>query len=57
MTVINIRPVGWGGMTPRQWGAIRKMTQAVYDVAVANASYGLALRANVFLDNTEGRDV
>ncbi len=57
MTVTNLRPVGWDGVTPRQWGTYRAMVGKVYDVAVANSSYGLALRAIVFLDNTEGRDV
>ncbi len=57
MTVINMRPVGWGEMTPRQWGTIREMIQLVRENAVRFSDTSLLMRAEQFLTLTEGRDV
>ncbi len=57
MTVLDLKPVGWGHLTPRQWKAVRKMVRAVYEVAIAVRNPVLMLRAQNFLFDTEGRDV
>lgn len=57
MTVLGMRPVGWDGMTPRQWHVVRDMIQAVNSYAWNNSSLMLWVRAERFLANTEGRDV
>jgi len=57
MTVLNLRPVGWDGMTPKQWGAVRAMVREVLNVATRNLDIDLMTRAIFFLINTAGRDV
>lgn len=57
MTVIHLRPVGWGDMTPNQWRAVREMIQAVSNYAWDHSTKKLWLRAERFLANTAGRDV
>jgi len=57
MTVINLRPVGWGEMTPRQWDTIRNMIRQVREGARRNGDPVLLLRATLFLAKTEGYDV
>ena len=56
MTVIDLKPVGWGGLTPRQWKAVRDMVRAAYKVAVVSRNYLLMNKAENFLFDTEGRD-
>lgn len=57
MTILNLRPVGWDGMTPRQWGTIRELIGRVWDSAWRFGDAALLLRAQSFLDTTEGYDV
>ena len=57
MNVINLRPVGWDGMTPRQWHVIRSMIREVLVVAINRGNQPLFQRAQHFLTMTEGRDV
>lgn len=57
MTIIHLRPVGWGGMTPRQWGSIRAMVESVRAVAFSRGNQPLFQRAMTLLAKTEGRDV
>lgn len=57
MTVINLRPVGWDGMTPRQWYILRELIRLVSDTAFQRNDFGLFTRAQNFLRSTGGRDV
>ncbi len=57
MTVIHMQPVGWNVMTPRQWGNLRELIAQVHDIALARGNPHLWWRANMFLAQTEGRDV
>lgn len=57
MTVINLRPVGWDGMTPRQWYTVREMIRLVRETALRASNLSLLMRAQFFLTETEGRDV
>lgn len=57
MTIINLRPVDWGGMTPRQWGSIRAMIEDVRIVASSRGNQPLFQRAMTFLTKTEDYDV
>lgn len=57
MTVINLRPVGWNGMTPRQWHTLRQMIYDVRNVAIFRGNQPLFQRALTFLTDTAGRDV
>lgn len=58
MTVINLRPIGWNGMTPEQWRVVRKMIRVVSDIALSGTTNTpLWARAEQFLAKTEGRDV
>ncbi len=44
-------------MTPKQWGALRNLIQLVWDSAWRFGDARLLLRAQSFLDTTEGYDV
>ena len=55
-TVIDMRPIGWGEMTPRQWSVLRNLIREVEFVASRAGNTILALRARHFLVATEGRD-
>ena len=57
MNVINLRPVGWDDMTPRQWGIVREMIRAVAKTAVFCEDTDLLFRAAAFMNATEGYDV
>lgn len=57
MTVINLRPAGWDGVTPRQWGAMRELIRLVSETAFQRDNFDLFMRASTFLAQTEGRDV
>jgi len=57
MTIINLRPVGWNFMTPRQWGTLRKLIRLVLLTASSSGNQRLFQRAQHFLTMTEGRDV
>ena len=57
MTVIHMRPIGWGDMTPSQWGTVRDMIKQVLFVAEDSYNIELMWRAHQFLSLTEGRDV
>lgn len=57
MSVINLRPVGWDEMTPRQWGTLRDLIRLVHANALRFDNIVLLLRAQHFLYQTEGRDV
>lgn len=57
MTILNLRPVGWDGMTPRQWGTLRELIRLVAWTAILRDHPILLFRANTFLAQTEGRDV
>ena len=57
MTIINLRSVGRGSMTPRQWHIIRDMIQEVRYVAFFQSNQPLFQRALNFLNATEGYDV
>ena len=57
MNVINLRPVGWDGVTPRQWGTLRDLIRMVLMVAINRGNQPLFQRAQRFLTMTEGRDV
>ena len=57
MTVLNLRPVGWNGMTPKQWGSLREMIRQVYKCSIISGNLSLMMRAQFFLTETEGRDV
>lgn len=57
MTVIQLRPVGWDGMTPRQWGTLRDLIRLVSEAATRFDDPVLLVRANIFLRRTAGRDV
>lgn len=57
MTIINLRPVGWDGMSPRQWRVVREMVQTVRTVAECSLNITLMVRAEMFLISTEGYDV
>jgi hypothetical protein len=57
MVITNMRPIGWGETTPRQWDVIRKMVRQVVRTAVYLDDPILLFRANAFLLKTEGFDV
>ncbi len=57
MTVINLRPVGWNGLAPRQWGALRELIQLVLASAFRSGDLSLAKRAQHFLTMTENQGV
>ena len=57
MTIINLRPVGWNGMTPRQWGTVREMIRLVRETAIRQSNLSLMFRAQFFLTQTARRDV
>ena len=57
MTVIQLRPVGWDGMTPRQWGTLRSLIRIVQETAIQIDDPLLLFRATSFLMRTRGRDV
>ncbi len=57
MTVINLRPVGWDSMTPRQWGTLRELIRLVRETALRSSNPPLLMRAHRFLTMTAGRDV
>ena len=55
--VIHLRPVGWNGMTPRQWGTVRELIRLVRKTALRRHDMLLLLQAQHFLAKTEGYDV
>ena len=57
MTIPNLRPVGWNGMTPWQWYVLRELVLQVARTAVSLDDPVLMFRANAFLLKTAGRDV
>ncbi len=57
MVIINMRPVGWGYMTPRQWATIRDMIRLVRDNALRSDDMLLVMRAQLLLSDTEDFDV
>ena len=57
MTISNLRPVGWDGMTPRQWGTVRDLIQLVRKTAIRSTNLSLLIRAQHFLKMTKGYDV
>lgn len=57
MTIVNLHPVGWDGMTPRQWSTVRDMVRVIASVARRSDDPVLLFRANALLARTEGRDV
>ena len=57
MTIVDLKPVGWNGMTPRQWRTVRNMIREVSSVATMCGNLPLMLRAEAFLIKTEGFDV
>jgi hypothetical protein len=57
MNVLNLRPVGWDGMTPRQWGALRDLIRQVGKMADYLDDPDLSFRAELFLIRTRGFDV
>lgn len=57
MNVINLRPVGWSEMTPRQWATVRELIRLVRETALYSGNLSLLMRAQFFLTETAGRDV
>ncbi len=55
--VIHLRPIGWGFMTPRQWGILRDLISLVRKIALCSGDMSLLMRAQRFLTQTAGRDV
>jgi len=53
--IIDMHPVGWDGLTVRQWKAVRDMIKIVKKVAMSS-NLALYNRADNFLIDTEGYD-
>ena len=57
MSIINLRPVGWGGMTPKQWDTLRDMLLQIIKTAHFLGNEALFLRATFLLSRVDNRHV